>query len=1063
MRLLKRILMWLLPVAILGSAYAIILQPYVTNYPAVTTPTSGDLMLLETSSTWAKAGITVNNMKDYVLSGVAVDNIYTTDGTLEWNRTIDANGNDLAFIWWRSLNFGAANTVGNRGFSVGQSNSSTAYFATTIWYQAVANWLVSTAIWYTVTADWVASFAGWKDTIAGGNYSVVFWNRSSAWWDSSTALGYHAIASGDNSFSAGQETTSPGESSIAIWVMSNAIWDYSTAIWRLNNAEWEESVAIWYSNQASGENAIAIGNQALAFWLRSVAIGSHSHAENILGTAIGGGRSTANYALAIGEQAYAEWDSSVAIWTYIHAYNMWEVALGKNNIWWQTGQIFSVWKGESSNANIISAFTGRFLVEWLAEYGSTWDMGTNDEAFASKYYVDNAILLNTWVTRQDTIDNQMDGGTYIYVDTESIEIEDDGSQFMMQSKGWKDFIFWAEHILSIFFGWWDKEAQILDSRTWTGKVWLEYSDWDIYAFGANSVVPLSYITGLIAAVSPDTIYNSNWTLTEDRVVLGAWHSLSFSWVDWFSVGDDVSAIWENSISMGRRTDANWDNSVALWEIAHANWDNSVAIWTSVDADWTNSVAIGNRAEANWDRSTAMGYDTEANWNYSFVAWSSTEANWHYSVAMGVRTIANWNSSTAIWGYNLWYTDSLFEIGNWTSPSARNNIMTVYHTWLVMSWFAGYNNTGDMWTNDEAFASKYYVDNVAGWGDSIYTADGVLTEDRIVNADGNSLMFSNTSKFKVWDGWFPAWEYSISMGYDTMGNWERAVAIGYNTIASGEDAIAVGRDVVAGWRFSTAMGRLSNAAGGGAVAIWDRAITEWDGGVALGYIATAGWDFATSIGRSTTADWINSIAIGRNSSSAGGASISIGYINSAVWNGATAIGYENVADWWYSTAIGTDNLADWSFSLAMGNQTDAIGVYSTTMGLRTTANGNYSTAVGRDTVANWANSFAMGIFNEWNSTSLFEIGNWVELATSNIMTVAPLWLTMDGYARYGSTWDMGTADEDFASKYYVDTKTQNKLTISSWDVTRQFAINASGNLEVQYLSGSTREIANTFTK
>jgi len=58
--------MWLLPVMILGSAFAIILQPYVTNYTAVTIPADADLMLLETSNTGAKAKITAENLRSYM-------------------------------------------------------------------------------------------------------------------------------------------------------------------------------------------------------------------------------------------------------------------------------------------------------------------------------------------------------------------------------------------------------------------------------------------------------------------------------------------------------------------------------------------------------------------------------------------------------------------------------------------------------------------------------------------------------------------------------------------------------------------------------------------------------------------------------------------------------------------------------------------------------------------------------------------------------------------------------------------------------------------------------------
>jgi hypothetical protein len=47
----------------IGSVFAIILQPWVNQYPEVTIPGTGDVFLLETTDTGSKAKISYEDLK----------------------------------------------------------------------------------------------------------------------------------------------------------------------------------------------------------------------------------------------------------------------------------------------------------------------------------------------------------------------------------------------------------------------------------------------------------------------------------------------------------------------------------------------------------------------------------------------------------------------------------------------------------------------------------------------------------------------------------------------------------------------------------------------------------------------------------------------------------------------------------------------------------------------------------------------------------------------------------------------------------------------------------------
>lgn len=126
-------------------------------------------------------------------------------------------------------------------------------------------------------------------------------------------------------------------------------------------------------------------------------------------------------------------------------------------------------------------------------------------------------------------------------------------------------------------------------------------------------------------------------------------------------------------------------STNLSTIYGATGNNSTALGRGTRASGDRSTSMGISTIASGANSTAMGIFTEASGSYSTAMGLSTVASGSISTAIGRDTNADAYISTAIGRYNVgggnptsWVdTDPLFEIGNGTSDSARNNALTVY--------------------------------------------------------------------------------------------------------------------------------------------------------------------------------------------------------------------------------------------------------------------------------------------------------------------------------------------------------------------------------------------------
>ena len=151
-----------------------------------------------------------------------------------------------------------------------------------------------------------------------------------------------------------------------------------------------------------------------------------------------------------------------------------------------------------------------------------------------------------------------------------------------------------------------------------------------------------------------------------------------------ALGANTTASGEYGIAMGRNTTASAGTSTAMGASTTASGFTSTAMGSGTTASGLVSTAMGAFTAASGDRSTAMGISTDATGLTSTAMGGFTTASGDYSTAMGFITNSEAYGSIAIGRYNIgggnptsWIdSDPLFEIGNGTSGSNRNNALTV---------------------------------------------------------------------------------------------------------------------------------------------------------------------------------------------------------------------------------------------------------------------------------------------------------------------------------------------------------------------------------------------------
>jgi hypothetical protein len=110
--------------------------------------------------------------------------------------------------------------------------------------------------------------------------------------------------------------------------------------------------------------------------------------------------------------------------------------------------------------------------------------------------------------------------------------------------------------------------------------------------------------------------------------------------------------------------------------------NTATTWSTVIGSYNTanayeSVAIWNWNTATWSSSVAIWYGAHAIWDGSFSAWAQCYSIWSNSTTFWFWTTARWEYSTSLWVFNIWLSDSIFEIGIWgNNTNMSGNAMTV---------------------------------------------------------------------------------------------------------------------------------------------------------------------------------------------------------------------------------------------------------------------------------------------------------------------------------------------------------------------------------------------------
>lgn len=234
-----------------------------------------------------------------------------------------------------------------------------------------------------------------------------------------------------------------------------------------------------------------------------------------------------------------------------------------------------------------------------------------------------------------------------------------------------------------------------------------------------------------------------------------------------SISSTLSATGSYSFSVGNGPTASGNNSIAMVSAAFANNDYAVAIGRAARSIGQSSFAIGTEDTATGWYSTAMGINTNS------VGTAST--------AMGFSTISKARTSTVIGEMNdnsdspspstQDPSDRIFQIGNGNiGTSNRSNAMTVLRNGNVgigtttpaatlqiastdsnVLKLSGLINTVLATDSSLVIGTDGNIKKAvksSGSGNTIYTGDGTLAGNRILNGNGNGLAFDSTFSFEV---------------------------------------------------------------------------------------------------------------------------------------------------------------------------------------------------------------------------------------------------------------------------------------------------------------------------
>lgn len=337
-------------------------------------------------------------------------------------------------------------------------------------------------------------------------------------------------------------------------------------------------------------------------------------------------------------------------------------------------------------------------------------------------------------------------------------------------------------------------------------------------------------------------------------------------------------------------------------------------------NYSLSTGFGTRAVGNY--AVATGLFSEALGIGSFTAGTTTVATGIGATAVGSATRADSFLTSVFGAYNVgggtpdnWVDeDPLFEIGNGTSDSNRQNALTLYK-------------------------------------------------------DGSLEVGFNTSASGT---------YAIAMGEDNSSTGYAATTLGFGAFASGEASLAVGTGVNAGGEQAFAIGRGGIAFGDYSAAFGINTRAQGDGSIATGNNTRALGDFSIAGGLNSQALGLRTVALGEDNIALGTNSLALGINSQTelAAENSLAVGLAAHTHAINSVAFGNAANARAPVSFAFGGIATTRGIYSMAAGLGVETNsareivlGSFNQTYNASSTTDWVSTDRLLIVgNGSNSTN-----------------------------------------------------------------------------------------------
>jgi len=493
---------------------------------------------------------------------------------------------------------------------------------------------------------------------------------------------------------------------------------------------------------------------------------------------------------------------------------------------------------------------------------------------------------------------------------------------------------------------------------------------------------------------------------------------------------DADSIGTWSFASGYDAKAKGIFSTAFGAVSSAPGTSSMAMNFGTLASGENSVAMNSLTTASGNNTTSMGYNTKAMGWEAVALGNSTFARSYASLAMG-----RYNDTIVGSSHNSWVAaDPLLTIGNGSSPTTRNNALTIYKNGNFVAKKLTPTNTNPgtlplpvsgagtrmMWIPDKSafrvgtvLGTKWDADSTGTWS----FASGYETKAKGTFSTAMGTITTATGASSMAMNWFTvaSGENSVAMNSETTASGNNTTSMGYNTKAMGWESVSIGNSTFARSFASLAMGSWNDTIAGSSPNSWipsdpilsignglgnslrSNALTIYKNGTSVSkrfdpLLADPGVIPVPVSGVGTRMMWLTEKSAFRvgtvdgaqwDADSIGTWSFASGYNTKAKGLYSTALGFYTEANGFYSTALGDGTRAVGNASVAMGSSSEATNQNSTAMGFSTRSSGWSSTAMGSETESLADISTSMGINTKANSYGALVIGRYNDtIATSN---------------------------------------------------------------------------------